>query len=51
MKRDCYNVEDGEVERENPTCPKCGEGVLLAEHGDRKHCGNCGYTKYQKKEE
>ena len=24
-------------------CPKCGEGVKLAEHIDRFSCGKCGY--------
>jgi len=28
-------------------CPKCGEGVKLAEHKDRYSCGKCGY--YEKK--
>jgi small subunit ribosomal protein S27Ae len=28
-------------------CPKCGEGVRLAEHKDRFHCGKCGYTRWK----
>ncbi|HIH19156.1 TPA: 30S ribosomal protein S27ae [Candidatus Micrarchaeota archaeon] len=24
-------------------CPKCGPGVRLAEHKDRRACGKCGY--------
>ena len=24
-------------------CPKCGSGVRLAEHKDRRSCGKCGY--------
>jgi len=24
-------------------CPKCGAGVRLAEHKDRRSCGKCGY--------
>lgn len=24
-------------------CPKCGAGVKLAEHKDRRSCGKCGY--------
>ncbi|MBI5046873.1 30S ribosomal protein S27ae [Candidatus Micrarchaeota archaeon] len=23
-------------------CPKCGAGVKLAEHKDRRSCGKCG---------
>ncbi|MBI5227974.1 30S ribosomal protein S27ae [Candidatus Micrarchaeota archaeon] len=24
-------------------CPKCGAGVHLADHKDRRSCGKCGY--------
>ncbi len=24
-------------------CPKCGPGISLAEHKDRRSCGKCGY--------
>ena len=24
-------------------CPKCGAGVRLADHKDRRSCGKCGY--------
>ena len=24
-------------------CPKCGAGVGLSEHKDRRACGKCGY--------
>ncbi len=30
------------------TCPKCGPGVFLAEHGNRISCGKCGYTEFKK---
>ena len=29
--------------RKNKTCPKCGPGIFLAEHKDRRSCGKCGY--------
>ena len=25
------------------SCPKCGAGVHLAEHSNRRSCGKCGY--------
>ncbi len=25
------------------SCPKCGAGVRLAEHRNRRSCGRCGY--------
>tara|TARA_Y100000310_G_C20667789_1_gene808575 strand:+ start:871 stop:1044 length:174 start_codon:yes stop_codon:yes gene_type:complete len=32
-----------ELKRKAPFCPKCGAGVFLAQHKDRKTCGKCGY--------
>ena len=26
------------------TCPKCGPGISIAEHSDRRSCGKCGYS-------
>lgn len=46
-KRELYTVEDGELTRSRDACPKCGDGVFLAEHDDRKACGRCGYTEFQ----
>ncbi len=45
-----YKVEDGKLVRTNPFCPKCGPGVFMADHGDRYHCGRCGYTIWKKNE-
>ena len=39
-----YTIEDGKLIRKNETCPKCGPGVFLANHPDRKSCGRCGYN-------
>jgi small subunit ribosomal protein S27Ae len=25
-------------------CPRCGPGVILAQHKDRVTCGKCGYS-------
>jgi ubiquitin-small subunit ribosomal protein S27Ae len=25
-------------------CPKCGPGIFLGKHKDRKSCGKCGYA-------
>ncbi|TMT87676.1 30S ribosomal protein S27ae [Haloterrigena sp. H1] len=40
---DLYN-DDGTTNGE--LCPRCGD-VFLADHGDRKHCGKCGYTEWE----
>lgn len=36
----------------NPFCPRCGPGVFLALHPNRKTCGKCGYSElsHEKKE-
>ena len=39
-----YSVEDGKLVRKSEFCPKCGPGVFLAIHSNRKSCGKCGYT-------
>ena len=46
-----YEVVDGALVRKKKTCPKCGDGVFLAEHKNRISCGKCGYTEFKKKEE
>ncbi len=42
-----YKVEEGKLIRAK-TCPKCGDGVFLAEHKDRYYCGKCGYVEMKK---
>jgi len=43
-----YEVKDGKVIRKRKECPKCGAGVFMAEHADRRSCGRCGYTEFKK---
>ncbi len=43
-----YTVSGDKIEKA-PFCPKCGPGVFLAKHKDRKTCGKCGYTIFEKK--
>lgn len=45
-----YEVKDGKLVRNKRTCPKCGDGVFLAEHSNRISCGKCGYTEFKRKE-
>jgi small subunit ribosomal protein S27Ae len=44
-----YTVTAEGVKRNRKSCPKCGEGVHLAQHKDRQSCGKCGYTEFAKK--
>jgi len=39
-----YEIKGDKLERKNRFCPKCGPGVFLAMHKDRKTCGKCGYS-------
>jgi ubiquitin-small subunit ribosomal protein S27Ae len=39
-----YEVSGETLTRTHKSCPKCGPGVFLAEHGDRRSCGRCGYS-------
>lgn len=38
----------GEKLEKPSTCPKCGDGNILAQHKDRVTCGKCHYTEFKK---
>lgn len=38
-----YEKKGDKVERKNQFCPKCGPGIFMANHKDRRTCGKCGY--------
>jgi len=46
-----YTLQDGKAVLARRHCPRCGPGVLMAEHKDRVSCGRCGYTEFRKKKE
>ena len=41
-----YEIKGETLERKNKSCPKCGEGFLLAAHKNRLTCGKCGYAEF-----
>ena len=43
-----FAVQDGKIVRSHTACPKCGPGVFMANHPDRKSCGKCGHTEFPK---
>lgn len=43
-----YKISGDKIERIKRNCPKCGDGVFLAEHKNRVSCGRCGYTEFKK---
>jgi small subunit ribosomal protein S27Ae len=48
-KRELFKVEGEKITRLRRNCPKCGDGVFMAEHKDRLSCGSCGYTEFKGK--
>jgi small subunit ribosomal protein S27Ae len=48
-KYECYKLSGNKVTRERKFCIKCGPGVFLAQHNNRKTCGKCGYTEFDSK--
>ncbi len=42
-----YDFDGDEVKRLRKTCPRCGPGIFMADHGERLACGKCGYTEFK----
>jgi small subunit ribosomal protein S27Ae len=51
MKREIFKLEGDKIIRLRRNCPKCGDGVFLAEHKNRLSCGKCGYTEFKGKKD
>lgn len=45
-----YDVKGPEFKRLRKSCPKCGPGMVLADHKNRVSCGKCHYTEFKKSE-
>jgi small subunit ribosomal protein S27Ae len=43
-----YQVSGDSIKSKKSVCPRCGNGVFLAEHPNRSSCGKCGYTEFKK---
>jgi small subunit ribosomal protein S27Ae len=43
-----FRVEGGRVITGKKYCPRCGPGIMMADHKDRTACGKCGYTEFKK---
>ncbi|MDD1716070.1 MAG: 30S ribosomal protein S27ae [Methanolinea sp.] len=43
-----YSLQGEKVSFGRKFCPRCGPGIILAEHKDRTACGKCGYTEFKK---
>ncbi|MCI4334475.1 MAG: 30S ribosomal protein S27ae [Thermoplasmata archaeon] len=42
-RTDFYSTKGETLARTHQPCPKCGPGIFLAEHSNRRSCGRCGY--------
>lgn len=41
-----HYVISGESLKKSKSCPRCGQGIFLANHKDRLYCGKCYYTEF-----
>ena len=41
-----YKVKGDKAERTKKECSRCGKGVFMAEHKNRRTCGKCGLTEF-----
>ncbi len=41
-----FDVKDGKASRNHNICSRCGKGVFMAQHKDRRSCGRCGLTEF-----
>ncbi len=39
-----YETSEDAIKRKAKFCPKCGAGVFMGEHKNRRACGKCGFT-------
>ncbi|NDF47578.1 MAG: 30S ribosomal protein S27ae, partial [Nitrosopumilaceae archaeon] len=39
-----YKVSGDKATKTHKVCSRCGKGVFMSEHKNRKTCGKCGLT-------
>jgi len=49
LKSTLYEADGEKMQRKRRSCPKCGPGIMMAEHSNRLNCGKCGYTEFKEK--
>ena len=42
-----YKVDGGKISKLKKICSRCGKGVFMSEHKDRRACGKCGLTEFK----
>jgi len=43
-----YKIKGEKAEKAKKECSRCGKGVFMSEHKDRRTCGKCGLTEFTK---
>jgi small subunit ribosomal protein S27Ae len=43
-----FKIEGAKITTAKKYCPRCGPGIMMADHKDRVTCGKCGYTEFRK---
>jgi small subunit ribosomal protein S27Ae len=43
-----FKIDGGRAITTKKYCPRCGPGIMMADHKDRAACGKCGYTEFKK---
>ncbi len=41
-----YKIKGEKTERAKKECSRCGKGVFMSEHKNRRTCGKCGLTEF-----
>ncbi|OLB90234.1 MAG: 30S ribosomal protein S27ae [Thaumarchaeota archaeon 13_1_40CM_38_12] len=41
-----YKIKGEKTERMKKECSRCGKGVFMSEHKNRRTCGKCGLTEF-----
>jgi len=49
LKSTLYEITDDKAQKMRRNCPKCGPGIMMADHKNRLNCGKCGYTEFKEK--
>ena len=46
IKNDPNFLDSDKFSRERKFCARCGKGVFMSEHKNRRTCGKCGDTEF-----
>jgi small subunit ribosomal protein S27Ae len=41
-----YKISGDKATRTHKICSRCGKGVFMSEHKNRRTCGKCGLTEF-----